>query len=107
MFSRIQNRNTGYSDNLFSQNTRVENNTIGSIDGANALKLDESYQLEEEEQDKLINSDDDQFVNESLVENSLDNEHHSKNLPSGYPLSLSKPPTAVDLPFFEFSTSLV
>ena len=83
MFSRIQNRNTGYSDNLFSQNTRVENNTIGSIDGANALKLDESYQLEEEEQDKLINSDDDQFVNESLVENSLDNEHHSKNLPSG------------------------
>ena len=38
MFSKF-NRNTGYSDNLFSQNTRVENNTIGSIDGANALNL--------------------------------------------------------------------
>ena len=43
MFSRIQNRNTGYSENLFSQNTRIESNTISSIDGATALKLDESY----------------------------------------------------------------
>tara|TARA_B100000886_G_scaffold168390_1_gene115222 strand:+ start:789 stop:2276 length:1488 start_codon:yes stop_codon:yes gene_type:complete len=48
MVSRIQNRNNGYSENLFSRNSRVENNTLSSIDGANALKLDESYELEEE-----------------------------------------------------------
>ena len=47
MVSRIQNRNTGYSDNLFSHNTRVDNNTLNSIDGATALKLDESYEINE------------------------------------------------------------
>ena len=54
MVSRIQNRNTGYSENLFSQNPRVENNTLNSIDGATALKLDESYQLDEQEQNNSI-----------------------------------------------------
>ncbi len=47
MVSRIQNRNTGYSENLFSRNSRIESNTLNSIDGANALKLDDSYELEE------------------------------------------------------------
>ena len=46
MVSSIQNRNTGYSENLFSHNQRIENNTLNSIDGATALKLDESYELE-------------------------------------------------------------
>ena len=31
----------------------MENNTLGSIDGATALKLDESYQLDEQEQNAL------------------------------------------------------
>jgi cell division protein FtsZ len=48
MVSRIQNRNTGYSDSLFSHNTRVDNNTLGSIEGATALKFDETYELNEE-----------------------------------------------------------
>ena len=48
MVSRIQNRNTGYSDSLFSHNTRVDSNTLGSIEGATALKLDESYEINEE-----------------------------------------------------------
>ena len=45
MVSRIQNRNNGYSENLFSHNPRKDNNTLNSIDGATALKLDESYEL--------------------------------------------------------------
>ena len=56
MESRFQNRNTGYSENLFSHNTRVDNNTINSIDGATALKLDESYELDEEQNNSLINN---------------------------------------------------
>ena len=40
MVTRIQNRNPGYSDNLFS-NKNLEKNVINSINGANALKLDE------------------------------------------------------------------
>ena len=56
MVSRIQNRNNGYSDSLFSSNTRIDSNTLNSIDGATALKLDESYEINEnEEQNTSIN----------------------------------------------------
>jgi cell division protein FtsZ len=64
MVSRIQNRNTGYSDSLFSHNARVDNNTISSIDGATALKLDESYEVNDE-QNAVMNS----------FENTLENDH--------------------------------
>ena len=77
MVSRIQNRNTGYSDNLFSHNTRVENNTISSIDGATALKLDESYELNNQnnlESDEL----------EQSIENQVSvNSHLANDIPSG------------------------
>ena len=56
MVSRIQNRNTGYSENLFSHNPRVDSNTLSSIDGATALKLDESYEVDEEENNNLSES---------------------------------------------------
>ena len=56
MVSRLQNRNNGYSENLFSHNPRVDNNTINSIDGATALKLDESYELDEEQNNSLNNN---------------------------------------------------
>ena len=83
MFSRVPNRNTGYSENLFTQNTRIENNTLGSIDGATALKLDESFQLDEQEINNSINNfenqSDAQILKQSLAEKELDN----NNLPSG------------------------
>jgi cell division protein FtsZ len=44
MVSRIQNRNNGYSENLFSKNTSIENNALNSIEGATALKLEEQYE---------------------------------------------------------------
>ncbi len=83
MFSRVQNRNTGYSDNLFSKNTRVENNTISSIDGATALKLDESYELDEHEQNNSINNNESQFESENLLDEANKIESSSDNLPSG------------------------
>ena len=55
MVSRIQNRNTGYSENLFSHNPRMDNSTLGAIDGATALKLDESFEIKDESQNDLIN----------------------------------------------------
>ena len=82
MVSRIQNRNTGYSENLFSHSPRVENNTISSIDGATALKLDESYQLDEDHKDNL-NSIDNNLANENLNVNSVDNQEKSSNVISG------------------------
>ena len=82
MVSRIQNRNTGYSENLFSHNPRMENNAISSIDGATALKLDESYELEEEKSDSLNNYES-HLDNENLREASTNNEQVINNLPSG------------------------
>ena len=81
MVSRIQNRNTGYSENLFSHNTRVENNTLNSIDGATALKLDENYRVEEEKNQQLDN------IENELINRSLDSSNEinpaSNNIPEG------------------------
>ena len=49
-------RTNGYSDSLFSRNN-VEQNIVNSIDGATALKLDESYEIKNsDEQNSLIDS---------------------------------------------------
>ncbi len=66
MVSRIQNRNTGYSENLFSHNPRIDNNTLNSIDGATALKLDESYEIKDEAENNIINETINNFENENL-----------------------------------------
>ena len=83
MFSRVQNRNTGYSENLFSQKTRIENNTLSSIDGATALKLDESFQLHEQEQNDSINNFENNLEKDNTIETSNEFEQFSNNLPSG------------------------
>ena len=81
MVSRIQNRNTGHSENLFSHSSRIENNTLGSIDGATALKLDESYELDDNQDlTQKIESD---LGNENLSNISETNTHFTNNIPSG------------------------
>ena len=61
-------RNSNFSDNLFSKNN-IEQNVVGSIDGATALKLDESFEIKDsEEQNALIES----FENNE--ENNITNE---------------------------------
>ena len=82
MVSRIQNRNTGYSENLFSQTPRVENNMLNSIDGATALKLDESYQVDEEQNDSLEGLQNN-FENENSILSSEENEGVLNNFSSG------------------------
>ena len=74
MVSRIQNRNTGYSENLFSHNPRIDNNTLNSIDGATALKLDESLEIKDESENNAISEVNSNLVNENLRKNlNLDN----------------------------------
>jgi len=83
MVSRIQNRNTGYSENLFSQNPRVENNTLSSIDGATALKLDESFQLQEEEHNSSVSNFENEIENENLTGASTNTEKVTNDIPAG------------------------
>ena len=45
MVNRIQNRNPGYSDNIF-KNPNIEQSPLSSIDGATALKLDEQLEID-------------------------------------------------------------
>ena len=53
MSSRIPNRNSGYSEGLFS-NTNIDN-TLSSIEGATALKLDEKFEINNQEENSSVN----------------------------------------------------
>jgi len=72
MVSRIQNRNHGYSEGLFPHNTNIESNTFNSIEGATALKLDEKFEINEQEQHSVVNSLE-QSAPEPEIESSVDN----------------------------------
>ena len=55
MVSRIQNRNSGYSDGLFStRGTVIPNNSYNTSIGATALKLDDQFEVSPEQQHSLI-----------------------------------------------------
>ena len=80
MVSRIQNRNTGYSDSLFSRNSRLDTNTLNSIEGATALKLEERYEVNEE-QNAAINFEN--SLNNQQSEGLSSNNDSLNDIPSG------------------------
>jgi cell division protein FtsZ len=67
MVNRIQSRNTGYSEGLFSKSTHIENNTFNSINGATALKLDERFETTESPE-RIISSQEKTVRNEETEE---------------------------------------
>ncbi len=96
MVNRIQNRNPGYSDNIF-KNTNIDQNPISSIDGATALKLDEQLEIdstfqanndssfeinttEKIEANQDLSSKGISIENASYIENNLEVENKSDNL---------------------------
>ena len=81
MVTRIQNRNNGYSEGLFSQKKNIENNTFNSIDGATALKLDEKFEIKDEEQKSIVSSIEPN-ITESEQNNAI-NESRAENIPTG------------------------
>jgi len=95
MVNRIQNRNPGYSDNIF-KNPNVEQNPISSIEGATALKLDEQLEIdttptsvndsllgqvssENEQINQDLSSQGVSIENASYIENNLDIENKLDN----------------------------
>ena len=83
MVSRIQSRNPSNSENLFSHSPRVENNMMNSIDGATALKLDESYQLDEEQTDSLDGFQNKFDVDSSISSPDVNEQALNNNFPTG------------------------
>ncbi len=80
MVSRIQTRNEDHSEGLFSHNTKIENNTINSIDGATAFKLDERFEINEEEQKSPITNLENQIPEPEI---DFNNENSQDNIPTG------------------------
>ena len=76
--NRISNN---FSENLFSRNN-LEQNFVNSIDGATALKLDENYEIKNnEEQNSLI----DKFerIEENQIAQETSNNQISEEIPAG------------------------
>ena len=70
-----------FSENLFSRNN-LEQNFVNSIDGATALKLDENYEIKNnEEQNSLI----DKFerIEENQIAQETSNNQISEEIPAG------------------------
>ena len=75
-------RNNGASDNLFTQ-SNLDQNIVGSIDGATALKLDENYEIKNsEEQNALMDSFESNEENE-IAADTLSNLNSKDEIPSG------------------------
>jgi len=81
MVSRLHNRNNMQSDNLFSHNPKIEGGTYNSIDGATALKLDESFEIKEDEKNSSISTIEQN--NPSIVNNENFNDQTDVVIPSG------------------------
>ena len=72
------NNKQNFSENLFSKNN-IEKNFVNSIDGANALKLEESFEIKSiEEQNSLIddyeNSEEGKIQKEAVSHSDVGNE---------------------------------
>ena len=75
-------RNNNFSENLFSKNN-LEKNVINSIDGATALKLDESYEFQEEQETNSIGEFEKNIENNNSVELKTAGEQDLTSITSG------------------------
>ena len=66
---------------MFSQQTKIDTNTFGSIDGATALKLDEKYEVKEQEEEAILNTK--EFNVPHFADNSIQSETIDENIPDG------------------------
>ena len=82
MVNGSSNRNNNFSENLFSKNN-VEQNVVNSINGATALKLDESFEIKNnEEQNAVIESFESDEENKVTQNTSIHN-NTTEEIPSG------------------------
>jgi cell division protein FtsZ len=80
MVNRIQNRNNGYSDGLFStRGNLISNNPHNTSIGATALKLDENFELDEALQSSNIQEENINTQEETIVQKN--NEEQFLNTP--------------------------
>ena len=78
MVNRIQNRNSGYSDGLFTpRGNTIPNNSYNASVGATALKLEDEFEAITEHQQSIENEQQGVFENETSINSSGVNEEVS------------------------------
>ena len=75
-------RNGSHSENLFS-NPNVEENVLSSIDGANALKLDDKFEMSEQQEDSKMNNLEPSTSNTILEKEENTMNTNLENIPNG------------------------
>ena len=81
MVSRLQTRGDSSSDGLFSKNLNFENNTLNSINGATALKLDDRFEIDEKIEQPLMNGHNENIPNPQINQKPISPE--TDGIPSG------------------------
>ena len=74
--------NNNFSDHLFSK-SNLEPNIVNSIDGATALKLDESYEIKNSEDQSAIIDSFESSEENKIKEESLLNQSNTDEIPTG------------------------
>ncbi len=87
--SRIQNRNNGQGENLFTHKNGSENNALNSIDGATALKLEDEY-IPEKNNENLNLSDSQNYQAGGLEGVSVENMSYIENNIEAQKIDVSK-----------------
>ncbi len=88
MVNRLQSRNAGYSDSLFPKNNIVDNNTLNSIDGATALKLEDEIILKNLEKKEALKNESHlssdtagiSIESASYIEKNMQSENHASSV---------------------------
>ena len=88
MVNRLQSRNAGYSDSLFPKNNIVDNNTLNSIDGATALKLEDEIILKNLEKEEALKNESHlssdtagiSIESASYIEKNMQSENHASSV---------------------------
>ncbi len=75
-------RNNSFTDNLFSKNN-IEQNLVGSIDGATALKLDENYEIKNNDEQSAVIDRFEREEENKMNEESLNITNSSNEIPVG------------------------
>ncbi len=75
-------RNTSLNENLFSTNN-IEQNIVNSIDGATALKLDESFEIKNNEEQKAIIESFESNEENVIADNKIMDANNNEEIPNG------------------------
>ena len=78
------NKNFNHGDNLFSNsNHNIDKNIVNSIDGATALKLDESYEIKSSEEQNTLINDFESSEENKILEDEMEQKNFNDEIPTG------------------------